>query len=141
MSTLKRQVNSSSNFASSFIVMTNNSPVNFKLIHFLFWIKEFHQSSSFETFMCFGENFQNFACHFWKQKSVFLQNLDQYSVPSNITPLYFFSSNIIYFGQMQPIKVHIFEILKHSDQNSSNSSCQFWTDKSTLQFLYHFSLP
>ena len=49
--------------------------------------------------MCSGENLLVSSCHFWKGKSVFLQILHQYSVPSNITPLYFFSSNIIYFGQ------------------------------------------
>ena len=80
-------------------------------------------------------------CHFWQHKSVFLQILHQSLVPSNITPLYFFSSNIIYFGQKQPIKVQIFEIFECSGQNSSNSSCQFWTDKSIpLQFLHHSSL-
>ena len=40
MSILKRQVNSSSNFASFFIAITNKSTVKFKLIHFLLWIKE-----------------------------------------------------------------------------------------------------
>ena len=44
--------------------------------------------SDFQT--CFGENWLNSSCHFWKHKSVFLQMLHQYSVPSNITPLYFF---------------------------------------------------
>ena len=38
MSILKRQVNSSSNFASFFIVVTHNSSVAFKLILFLLWI-------------------------------------------------------------------------------------------------------
>ena len=119
-SVLKRQVNSLFNFASFFIVMINNSPVNFKLIHFLLWIKGCHQSPNFETFKCSGENFPNFSCHFWKQKSVFVQILHQYSVPSNITPLYCFSSNIIYFGQRQPIIVQILEIFDCLDQNSSN---------------------
>ena len=31
------------------------------------------------------------------------------SVLSNITPLYFFSSNITYFGQKDPIKVQLLE--------------------------------
>ena len=29
--------------------MTNNSPINFKLMHFLLWKKESHQSPNFET--------------------------------------------------------------------------------------------
>ena len=49
--------------------------------------------------MCSGESLLVSSCHFWKHKSVFLQILHQYSVPLNITPLYFFSSNITYFGQ------------------------------------------
>ena len=78
----------------------------------------------------------------WKHKSVFLQMLHQYSVPSNITPLYFFSSRIMYFGQKQPIKVQVFEIFECLGQNLSNSSCQFWTDKSIPhRILYHSSLP
>ena len=54
----------------------------------------------------------------------------------------FFSSNIMYFVQKKPIKVQIFEIFECSGQNSSNSSCQFWTAKSvTLQILHHLSFP
>ena len=98
--------------ASLFIVMTHNSPVNFKFIHFLLWIKEPHQSPNFEPFECCGENFPNPLYHFWKHKSVFHQISHQYSVPSNINPLYFFSPNIIKFGQKQPIKVQIFEIFQ-----------------------------
>ena len=121
--------------------MTNNSPVNLKLIHFLLWIKESYQTPNAEISKCSGENFPNDSCHFWKQKSVFLQILHQYSAPSNITPQHFFNPNIIYFDQKQSIKVQIFEIFKCPDQNSSNSSCQLWTDKSIpLQFSYHSSL-
>ena len=74
------------------------------------------------------------SCHFWNHKSVFLQILNQYWLPSNITPLYFFS-----FGQKQSIKMQIFLIFKCSGQNSSNSSCQFWNGKSIpLRILHHF---
>ena len=44
----------------------------------------------FEIFQCSGWNSSNFSCHFWKHKSVFLQMLHQFSVPSSKTPLYFF---------------------------------------------------
>ena len=80
MSILKRQVNSSSNFASFLIVMTHNSSVNFKLIHFLLWIKGSYQSPNFETFQCFGKNLQNSSCHFPNHKSVLLQVLHHSSV-------------------------------------------------------------
>ena len=142
MSILKRQVNSSSDFPSFFSVITYSSSVNFKLIYFLLWANGSHENTNFDIFKCSDENLLNSSCHFWKHKSVFLQMLYQYSVPSNITPIYFFSSNIIYFVQKKPIKVLIFEIFEYSGQNLSNSSCQCWTDKSVpLQISHHLSLP
>ena len=65
--------------------------------------------------------------------------MNQPSVPSNITPLYFFSSSITYFGQKEPIKEQIFDTFKCSGQNSSNSSYQFWNDRSILLQLLHLS--
>ena len=54
-----------------------------------------------------------------------------------IPPLYFFSSNNIYFAQKESIKVKILETFECSGQNLSNSLCQFWNDKSIpLQILY-----
>ena len=50
--------------------MTHNSSANFKLIHFLLWIKVSHQIPNFEVFECPGENLPNSSCHFWKHKSV-----------------------------------------------------------------------
>ena len=43
------KVNSFSNFASFFFVITHNSPVNFKLIHLLLGIKVPHKSPNFES--------------------------------------------------------------------------------------------
>ena len=62
-------------FASFFMVMTHNSSVNFKLIHFLLWKKGSHQSPNFDIFHCSGENLPNSSCHFSNHKSVFLQIL------------------------------------------------------------------
>ena len=70
---LKRQFNSSLNFALFFIAMTHNSSVNFKLINFLFWTKEFHQSPNFDTFNCSGENFPIFSCQFFFKFCITLQ--------------------------------------------------------------------
>ena len=84
--------------------MTHNYSVNFKLIHFLLWTKGSHQSPNFDTFKCFGENLLNFSSLFSNHKSVFLQNLHISSVSWKITPLYFCSSNNIYFGHKEPIK-------------------------------------
>ena len=44
VSILNWQVNSPSNSVSFLIVTTQNSPVSFKLIHFLLWIKRSHES-------------------------------------------------------------------------------------------------
>ena len=104
MSILKWQVNSSSNFASFFIVMTHNSSVDFKLILFLLWIKGSHHYPNFETLNCSGENLPYSSCHFPNHKSVFLQILDQSSGSWDITPLYLLAETL-YFKE--PIKVQI----------------------------------
>ena len=116
--------------------MMHKFSVNFKLIDFLLWIKGSHQSPNFETFECSGENFWNSSCHFWKHKSVLLQILHQYLVSSNTIPLYFISSNIIHFGQRQPIKVQILKIFECSCQNSLNFliSISNWQVNSSSNF-------
>ena len=118
--------------------MTHNFSVSFKVIHFLLWTKGTHQSSNFDTFECSGVNS---SCHFPSNKSVFLQILHHSSMSWKITPLYFFSSNNIYFAQKEPIKMKIFETFKCLGQISSNSSCQLSNDKSVpLQILQNSSL-
>ena len=94
----------------------------------------------FETFECSCQNLSNSLCQFWNDKSIPLQILYPSSVSWKITPLYFFSSNNIYFAQKEPIKMKIFETFKCLGQNSSNSSCQLWNDKSVpLQILLNSS--
>ena len=94
----------------------------------------------FETFECSGQNLSNSLCQFLN-KSIPLQILYPSSVWWKITSLYFCSSNNIYFSQNEHIKLKIFETSKCSGQNSSNSSCQLWNDKSIpLQILHHSSL-
>ena len=136
MSILNWWVNSLSNLASFYIVMTHISSVNFKLIHFLLWIKGSPENSNFHILKSSAENLQDSQCHFWKNSSVILQIWHHSPVSWKITPLYFFSSNIIYFVQKQPIKVQTFETFQCSSQNSSNSLCQFWN---VSQFLFKFS--
>ena len=83
----------------------------------------------------------NSLCQFWNNKSIPLQILYPSSVSWNITPLYFFSANNIYFAQKEPIKMKIFETFERSGQNLSNFSCQFWNDKSIpLQILHPSSV-
>ena len=140
-SILNCQINSSSIFASFFIYMTYSPHVSFKLIYFELWTKGCHESPNFETFRYSSENLPDSSCHFWKHKSVFFPKFYQSWVPSIVTPMYFLSSKIIYFGKKQPIKVQMFEIFECSEQNLLNPSCQFWTDKSIpFQILHHSSL-
>ena len=139
MSILKWQVNSSSNFASFFIVMTQNSPVNFKLIHFLLWIKGPHQSPNFKTFQCSGENFLNSSCHFWKYKSVFDQVLHQSSVPSNVTPLYLiYLKHYIYtLVKGSPLKCKFLRFLSARVKIDRSPHLNFET---ASQFLFQFCI-
>ena len=99
MSVLNWDVNSSSIFALLFILMTYNSPVNLKLMHFQLWTKESHQSPNFETFNCSGENFPNFSCYFPNHKLVFLQILHHSLVSWKITPLYFLDQTLHTFHE------------------------------------------
>ena len=99
MSIFKRQVNSSSDFASFFIVVIHNFSLNFNLILFLLWIKRSYQSPNFETFNCSGVYLPYSSCHFPNHKSVFLQIFHHSPVSWKITPLYIFRSNIKYFAQ------------------------------------------
>ena len=79
---------------------------------------------------------------FPKPQVSFSSNFAYSSMPWNMIPLHFFSSNIMYFVQIEPIKVQVFETFECLGKNSSNSSSQFWNDKSIpLQILYHSSLP
>ena len=82
----------------------------------------------------------NSLCQFWNDKSILLQILYPSSVSWKTIPLYFFSSNNIYFAQKEPIKVKIFETFECSGQNLSNSVSQFWNDELIpLQVLHHSS--
>ena len=95
----------------------------------------------FETFECSGQILSNSLCQFWNDKSIPLQILYPSSVSWKITPLYFFSSNNIYFAEKEPIKVETFETFKCSGQKLSNFLSQFWNDKSIPpQVLYPSSV-
>ena len=113
-------------FSSNKICFAHKEPIKVKI---------------FEAFECSGQNLTNSLCKFLNDKLIPLQILYPTSVSWKITPLYFFSSNKIYFAQKKHIKMKIFETFKCSGQNSSNSLCQFKNDKSIpLQILHHSSL-
>ena len=95
----------------------------------------------FETYECSGQNLSNFLCQFWNDELILLQILYHTSVSWKTTPIYFFSSNNIYFAQKKPIKMKILETYRCSGQNFSIFLCQFWNEKSIpLQILYPSSV-
>ena len=108
MSVLKWQVNSSSNFALFFIVVTHNSSANFKVIPFQLWQKDPIKIPILTLSIALVKICQISQVFFSNPESVFLQNLYISLVSLKITPLYFCSSNSIYFGHKEPIKTQIF---------------------------------
>ena len=90
----------------------------------------------FWDFQVLWWNFAKFLMSFLKAQVSFSDS----SVSWKITLLYFFRSNVIYFGQTGPIKVQILETFECSDQNSPNS-CHFVNNKSGfLQILHQSSV-
>ena len=72
---LKWKVNSSSIFVSFFTVMTHNSSVNLKLIHFLPWTKGSHQTKfRFWHFRVLWWKFAKFLMSFSKRQVSFSSN-------------------------------------------------------------------
>ena len=68
-------------------------------------------------------------------------NFHHFPLSWKITTLYFFISNILYFGQKLIIKVKIFGTFYFFSQNSSSSLCQFWNNKSvSLQIFCNSSV-
>ena len=137
---LNWQVKSSSNFASYYIVMTHNFPVNFKLTHFLLWIKGPNKSPNLRLSNVLWWKFAKFLMSFLEVQVSFPSNFVSILSAIKHNSSVLFSSNILYFGQKQPIKVHIFEIFECSGENLANSSCYFPNHKLLfLQILHEFS--
>ena len=102
------------NHKSIFLQILHHSSVSWKITPLYFFrsnIKYFAQKEPinvqiFPIFECSGQNSPNF-CHFWNNKSVFLQILHQSLGLWDITLLFFFSWNFIYFQLKEPSKVQI----------------------------------
>ena len=109
MSILKRQVHSPLDFVYLFGFMKDNSSVLFSSSNIYFAQKEPIKVKLFEMFECSGQNLSNSLRQFWNGKSFPLQMLYPYLISWKKTPLYFFSSNNIYFAQKEHIKMKVFE--------------------------------
>ena len=100
--------------------------------------KEPIKMKTFEIFKCLGQILSNSLWQIWNDESIPLQILYLSLVSWKIIPLYFFSSENIYFAQKEPVKMKTFEIFKCSGQTLSNSLCQFWNEESIpLKFCIH----
>ena len=130
---------------SVFLQILHHSSMSWKITPLYFFSsnniyfaqKELIKMNIFGTFECSGQILLNSLCQFWNNNSIPLQILYPSSVSWKIIPLYFFSSNNIYFAQKEPIKMTIFETFECSGQILSNSLCQFWNDKSIpFQILF-----
>ena len=114
----KRQVDSSPNFVSLFSFMKDYSSVRFLAQTIYTLLKRNPLKWTFlRLFEYSGRNLSNFLCQFGNDKTIPLQILYPSSVSWKIPPLYFFSSNNIYFAPKEPIKVKMFETFKCSGQN------------------------
>ena len=144
MSFLKVQLSFPSHFASNFTAIKHNSSALLQLKHYILWSKRSHYSATFWNLRISsapGQNLLNSSCQFWNDKSIPLQVLHQSSLSCSISHLYFLSSNNIYFAEKEPIKVKLFETFECLGQNSSNSSCRTWNNKSVpLQILRRSSV-
>ena len=141
MSILKRQVDSSPNFASLFTFMKYNSCVLFLASATYTLLKR--SPLKWKLVKLLGAQIK--ICQIpsvnFGTKSIPLRILHPSSVSWKAILMCIFSSNNIYFAQKKPIKVKEFETFKCSGENLSNPFCQFWKDKPIpLQILYPSSI-
>ena len=139
MSILKLQVSSSWLFVSLFIVMTHNSTVNLKLIHFLLWTKRSYQSSNFDTYKCSGENLQNSSCHFPSATS---QLLFKFCITlqchERIFPCTFSAQTIYTFLKRSSLK---WKLLRLSSARVKFCQIPYANFETTNWFLSKFCIP
>ena len=104
MSFFKPRVSFSLNFASPFSAMTHNSYKIFWLKHYMLWTKRAYQSTIFRLLSTLMNVHPIPHAIFETTRSEFIQILHHCLVSWQITPLYFCSSNLVYFGQKEPIE-------------------------------------
>ena len=110
MSILKRQVDSSPNFASLFSFMKDNSSVLFLAQTIYTLLKRSTLKWEFLRLSSAGIKIRlNSLCQFWNDKSIPLQTKHRSSW--HITPLWILSSYVFYFRLKDPIKVPILRLL------------------------------
>ena len=100
--------------------------------------KELIKMNIFETFKCLDQILSNSLCQFWNN-SISLQIFYPSSVSWKIIPLYFFSSNNLYFGHKEPIKTK--NILRLSSARVKFCQIPYANFERTTRFLSKFCIP
>ena len=120
--------------------MTHNSSVNFKLTHFLLWIKGSHQIFNSETSKCSGKNLPN-------HKSVFLQILHHFSVSWKLLLCIFLAQTFYTLFKRSPLICTLLRLLSarvkipQITYVNFETTAQFPNYKSVfLQILRHSSV-
>ena len=143
MSLLEPRVSFSTNVASFFSVMRQNSSVPFHLKLYVLWTKGAYQKANFQTYDCSNENSNSQIPYvIYQAKSQFSFKfciiLHGITVSWHIIPMKFSSWNIICFGQKEHIKVQ-FPDFWGSNESSPNSPCHFWNHK--VRVYSNFASP
>ena len=71
----------------------------------MLWTRRAHQCTVFQTFKSSNENSLNSSCHFWNHKVMVYSNFASLFSVMKDNSTVFFSSNLIYLGQKEPIEV------------------------------------
>ena len=138
MSILKRKVNSSSNLASFFIVMTNNSPVNFKLIHFLNLDKRIPSKSQFRDFQLLCVKFPKFLMSFLKVQIIFPSNFASlFSAIKHNSSALFSTQALHNLVKGSPLKCNF---LRNSSAWVKTYQSPHVNFEATSQFLFQFCI-
>ena len=136
VSILKRKVSSSSVFVSLFIVMTHNSSVNFKVIHFPIWAKVSHQSSNFDTLECSD---QKIFMSFSKQQVSFSSNFASFfDVMKDNSSLLFLVQAIYTLLKRNPLK---WKSLRLLSAHVKICKIPYVNIETTSWFLSRFCIP
>ena len=137
-SILKQPVISSSSFASFFIVMTNNSPVNFKLIHFLNLDKRIPSKSQFRDFQLLCIKFPKFLMSFLKVQIIFPSNFASlFSVIKHNSSALFTTQALHNLVKGSPLKC---KFLRNSSAWVKTYQSPHVNFEATSQFLFQFCI-
>ena len=93
---------------------------------------------NFSDFWVSQRNLPNFSCHFWNHKVRVYSNFASLFIVMKDNSSAFFSWNLIYFGQKQPIKVKFLDFwvfCLHLDWSLSCEVYNAWSEKAHRSYL------